>query len=1019
MQFKLCKIFILFLLSIILFNSEAFSQNSWEALLDSSDYHYDNDKQKSLKFLKESYNVLSKENNGVASQQEAVMLNNLGMLCWDVDDLGNSKKYLTKSTETWRTLGKTDNDDYENALINLANVSKILGDIVLSEKSYKELCNINARSKGETSTDYIKALQELGAMYEFFGELERAVQSFEQAHQVIEGNHATNALLNANSLSDLGRMYIKLGQPDKAFTFIQHSDDLYVKNSLTGNLEYLENLEHLGIVYEYLGKYGESERVLLKTLDLKKKRKGIDQGLVLETLNDLGILYIDLGNFDKAGIYLEEAFTLSKQIFGGRHPNYATAANNLAGYYNDKGDLDKAFALYKESAEIFKANYGEYYPKYATSLNNMGGIARVQKKYDEAKKYYEEAMRIDKVVLGEGHPDYATLLNNMAVLYSNTGDHVKAESLYLQALNLRKTSLGENHPSYARSLENLGLYYITHNDLKKSEQFFKEAIKIQVSQVAKIFPALSELEREVFYGTVREDVERFNTIALKLMKESPSIIGDLYDNQLATKSIIFYASDKVRKNVLASGDDQLIQDFILWKTLKSRLAKFYQVGSAKLKEMNISVEALENNINDLEKKLAYQSSYFQTADTKEYTWADIRRNLKEGEAAVEIVRFREFKSLYGEKDALVYGFSDHIQYAALIIKQDSYTNPELILLDNGNQLEKQYYSAFVNSLKFNVVDNETYAQFWAKIQDHLGGIKKIYFSPDGVYNKFNPEALYIPGQKKFLADLLDVNFVTSTKDVIEFSRNDKNPVKNVVLIGNPDYGTIPTALASNSKTSFVNMFEPLPGTMVEINTINEMMKEAGWNSKIDSDKAAKEEKVKALSSPKILHISTHGYFLDNPPFVSEGVKATAENPLFKSGLVLADANNFFVDYVNGKDADLDSEDGILTAYEAMNLTLDNTDLVVLSACETGLGEVMNGEGVYGLQRAFKVAGAKNLILSLNKVNDEVTKDLMIAFYKYYISSNNIRESFRKAQLDIRTKYNNPYFWGSFILIGKG
>jgi CHAT domain-containing protein/tetratricopeptide (TPR) repeat protein len=1018
MQFRLSSIlFFLFFLSLSIHSN--LSAQTWESLLDSSDYYFDTDQKRSLMYLQDAYNALSTQNAGKPNSQEAVLLNNLGMLYWDVDDLGNSKKYLLKSVETWRNLGQTSNEDYANALTNAANVSKILGDFGASERLYKELVEVIGTAKGNRSTDYIKSIQELGGFYEHIGELEMAAANFEKAHTLLEQNHSTVMFLMANSYSDLGRIYIKLGQPDKAFSFIQHSDELYEANSLTHKLEYLENLEHLGIVYEYLGKYGESERVLLKTLDLKKKREGIDEGLILETLNDLGILYIDLGNYEKAGGHLQEAFVLSKKIFGPRHPNYATAANNLASYYNDRGDLDKAFELFRESADIYKANYGEYYPKYATSLNNMAGIRRTQKKYDEAKKYYEDALRIDKVVLGENHPDYATLINNMAVLYSNTGDHQRAEALYLQALNLRKVSLGENHPSYARSLENLGLYYITHDQPKKSGEFFKEAIKIQVGQVAKIFPALSEIEREVFYNTVREDVERFNTIALKLMKESPAILGDLYDNQLATKSIIFYASDKVRKNVLASGDEQLIQDFILWKTLKARLAKFYQVGTAKLKEMNINIDELEVNINNLEKKLAYESSYFKSGEDKVYSWVDIRRNLKEGEAAVEIVRFREFKSLYGDDDNLIYGFSDHIQYAALIIKSDSYTNPELVLLNNGNQLEKQYYSAFFNSLKFGVTDNETYVQFWAKIQEHLGGVKKIYFSPDGVYNKFNPETLYIPDQKKYLADLLDVNFVTSTKDVVEFSRTEKNNEKTAVLIGNPDYGQIPSELATNSKTAFINMFQPLPGTMVEIHTIDDMLRDSGWNSKISTDRLASEERIKVLVSPKILHISTHGYFLENPPFISQNVNTTDTNPLFKSGLVLADANNFFVDYVTGKDADLESEDGILTAYEAMNLTLDNTDLVVLSACETGLGEVMNGEGVYGLQRALKVAGARNLILSLNKVDDQVTKDLMISFYKYYLSSGTIRESFRKAQMDVRSKYENPYFWGSFILIGKG
>lgn len=1014
------RLFIFNLVFIVFIPGLLYSQDSFEVLMDSSDFYYDTDKARSFDYLQQAYGLLQTENDGAPTAAEATLLNNLGLLAWDMKDISNAKKLFVQSYEVYNKIGETSSEEYLNAMINLANLSKSMGDFRLAKATYQEVSELTLKLYGEFSLGYIKSMHDLAAFHEDIGELETAASQFEMAHHLIETYHPDNAYEKANSLSDLGRVYIKMGQPDKALTFIEHSDKIYADNKLTDKIEYLENLEHMGIVFEYLGKYGESERVLLKTLDLKRKKRGIDPGLILETLNDLGILYIDLGNYEKAGQYLEEAYSLSSDIYGNQHPNYATAANNLASFYNQNNQLDRALELFRESSKIYKDNYGEFYPKYATTLNNMAGICRVQKKYEESKKLYQEALRIDKVVLGEDHPEYATLLNNMAVLYSNTGDHSNAELLYTKALQLRKNSLGVNHPSYARSLENMALYYISHDQPRKSEQFFKDAIKIQVGQVNKIFPALSEIEREVFYNTVREDVERFNTVALKLMIESPGIIGDLYDNQLSTKAIIFYASDKVRRNIYSSGDDALISNYVLWKTLKARLAKFYQVGSTKLKEMNIDITELETRINSLEKSLSYQSGDFQASEEKEYSWTDIRRNLKENEAAVEIIRFREFKSLYGDDDALVYGFSDHIQYLALIIKPDSYANPELVLLDNGNQLEKQYYSAFSNAQKFGVPDDESYEQFWRKIQDKLTGVKKVYFSPDGVYNKINPEALYIPKEKKYVADLLDVNFVTSTKDIVEFNNQVVNEQRRAVLFGNPEYGTVPTELASKrGEADFISMFQPLPGTMAEITNINTMLGASGWQTYVKTQKAAKEEDLKAVSSPRVLHISTHGYFLETPPFVSKDVNATASNPLFKSGLVLADANIFLKNQMQGNQTDLESDDGMLSAYEAMNLNLDQTDLVVLSACETGLGEIMNGEGVYGLQRAFKVAGAKNLILSLNKVDDEVTKDLMVLFYKYYLETDNIRDSFRKAQLDIRQKHDNPYYWGSFILVGKG
>jgi CHAT domain-containing protein len=229
------------------------------------------------------------------------------------------------------------------------------------------------------------------------------------------------------------------------------------------------------------------------------------------------------------------------------------------------------------------------------------------------------------------------------------------------------------------------------------------------------------------------------------------------------------------------------------------------------------------------------------------------------------------------------------------------------------------------------------------------------------------------------------------------------------MFGNP---TFYLTASTNKK------YPQLPGTEKEVDELQTLLKQKGWITDEYKDKAASEEEVKALSSPKILHLATHGFYTPTKDFdgldeLTESEANASENPLLKTGLLLTGAG----DLLNKTKYNYNMESGILTAYEAMSLNLDQTDLVVLSACETGLGEISNGEGVYGLQRAFLVAGAKVLIMSMFKVDDEATQKLILNFYRKWQTTNNMRQSFIDAKKELRVEYPDPIYWGAFMMIG--
>jgi CHAT domain-containing protein len=403
--------------------------------------------------------------------------------------------------------------------------------------------------------------------------------------------------------------------------------------------------------------------------------------------------------------------------------------------------------------------------------------------------------------------------------------------------------------------------------------------------------------------------------------------------------------------------------------------------------------------------------------------------LQPGEAAIEIIRFR---LRHGRK------LTDTIYYAALIITEQTTEYPDIVVLENGNDLENKCYNGYMKCMRSMLKDTNSFNDYWSKIYEKIKGFKKIYISLDGIYYKINPETFLMP-DGRYLKEVQEIFQVNSTKDLISgfFQKQQETNIYNSAeLFGNPTFD-LPLATLKekekkyemavatgeqNSQTESDRglLLKPLPGTEKEISDIENFLKNKKWEVKSYIKDEAIKAAIKSVHSPRVLHIATHGLFLsdvkkDSGLTYGLETKRIIENPLLRSGLFFAGAaNNKNNDefYPTGED------NGFLTAYEAMNLDLENTELVVLSACETGLGEIKNGEGVFGLRRAFQQAGAKTVIMTLWKVFDTPTQEMMTKFYANWVTGMTKREAFSKAQQDLRMKYKDPYYWGAFVMVGE-
>jgi CHAT domain-containing protein len=267
-------------------------------------------------------------------------------------------------------------------------------------------------------------------------------------------------------------------------------------------------------------------------------------------------------------------------------------------------------------------------------------------------------------------------------------------------------------------------------------------------------------------------------------------------------------------------------------------------------------------------------------------------------------------------------------------------------------------------------------------------LKRIYFSPDGIYNQINLNTLYDHQKKQYILDEVEIHPVVNTKQLVQ-SEPPKAKGGTAALFGRPAF----------SSSEFVD----LPGTEKEIDQIDKYLRQNNYQSRVYKQTEATEENLRNVDSPYILHLATHGFFENNAASSTSLIRI-----LLNSGIALSSIQQ-----------DKDRDDGILTAYEALNLNLDANELTVLSACETGLGEFYPGEGVYGLRLALTSAGARYVMMSLWKVDDHATQELMILFYKHWLKNHdNIRLAFQRAQQELRKKYPDPYYWGAFVLTGR-
>jgi len=623
-----------------------------------------------------------------------------------------------------------------------------------------------------------------------------------------------------------------------------------------------------------------------------------------------------------------------------------------------------------------------------------------------------------------GTQDYTEGFALMGILRHEQQRYQEALDWYAKAISRMGMRLTLQRPAIRM---NQGRVLFQLDDIEQSLTYLKPAIQDYLALIDKTFPSLSEYEKQLFFHQIRDDFNFFNYYGLmSYQKDSTTdLVADMYNYQLTTKALIMTSSKRIRALIQKSGDAVLQQKYAAWTQNRDYLANLH-LSDQELIKRGIKVDSIRTVTNQLEKELAIRSRAFEESlEGRRYTWRDVQVKLQENEAAIEIIRITHGKKVF---------------YIALIVTKDA-EKPRLVVLPNGNSLEGKFLKYYRTAIEFRIADRNSYQQFWLPIQqvlNQLGTINKVYLSPDGVYNQINLKGMLNPNTSKYLMDELKIQVITRTDELLSFQTKPIRSQGKALLLGKPTYQLDQLEEVKNADgrsfrgtrkiAALKNVaFDELPGTLVEVDSIEVLLAKNDWTVSKKVGKQALEGVLKAeVANFNIIHLATHGFFLgqqtpdtslipsEERAFMPIKERRTMNglDPMLQSGIILAGVNNYDENDVSAV------EDGILTAYEVLGMDLSNIDLVVLSACETGLGEVQSGEGVYGLQRATKVAGADAVMMSLWKVNDDATQALMRAFYEAWLQTGDKRAAFEIAQLKVRQQFPDPYYWAAFVMIGN-
>jgi CHAT domain-containing protein/tetratricopeptide (TPR) repeat protein len=989
----------------------------------------------------------------------ATSLNNLAGLLWAHGQYSAAEPLLRRSlTIREKTLGP-DHPDVATSLNNLAELLRKRAQYAEAEPLYRRAIAINEKTLGSGNPAITTSLNNLGGLLMDLGSYAEAERLYRRSLATNESTLGLDHPQVGVGLNNLAEALRKQGNYIAAKAIYRRSVAVYEKALGANHPDTATPLSNLAELLSDEGQYNAAELLMRRSLAIREKSLGPDHPDVATSLNNLAQLLRKRAQYAKAKTLYSRCLAIQEKALGPNHPFVATSLNNLGGLLEEQGQYAEAESLYRRSLSILEKAKGANHPDVATLLNNIAGALINQRSYAAAEHLYRRSLAIYENTFGANHPYVALSLNNLGALLGDQGQYERAEIAIRRSLTILEKAKGANHPDVATSLWRLAELLMAQDKYAGIELFYRRSRAIREKALGPDHPTVAVsldglaelLMRQEQYSSMLPHLHRSASIeSTWLLQELPLLPDQARPAQLqhlgSSWTLTFGVISNYPSIAKLALEMRLNRQGLL-PEIERRQALMLNasgVDHAKVEQLQVLTRQLssitlpsDRRAEVREQRNKLQSDIYRQIPELQIpliTTAEVAKALPADGALVEFQRYQPFDG--GKPKDQRWG---EAQYIALVLNPDASVTP--VQLGSAAAIDAKVHQA-LRATADGLSDADA---IWGELSDqvlkpllpHLTGSRQWFLSPDGELNRVPFAALPAPQQPGTrLAQIVQLRLLTTGRELVKLQQPTPTGSGSLV-VANPNYDRLDAKPAQKSKAAEMttvaqqrsaelgsNKWKQLPASEREGQKVAKLL-----STGLISGTSATTKALQRHQGPRVLHVATHGFFVaDQETKPTEPMRAIQEgspllhslrqeDPQLRSGLVFAGANQ----------PDLDpNDDGYLTAAEAVNLNLKGTELVVLSACSTGQGEVRTGEGVYGLQRSLTVAGARSTLLSLWKVDDAATAEFMSRFYQRLKAGEGrsdalaaVQEEFRsgKVQSANGVNWKEPYYWAAWQLVG--
>lgn len=907
-----------------------------------------------------------------------------------------------------------------------------------------------------------RQLTQQGDALQSRGEFREALEVLQRAHDMARSLFGEEHHNYGIALRRLAGVHRDLQEYGHAEPLYRRSLAIFEKLYGADHIEVAKALNNVGILHEELARYAQAEAVLLRAVEVAERLHEPADEILSVALYNLGNLYLSTGAYGRAEAIYRRCLGL---IEGAAKPDELALGNvlsNLAKAHEYRGDYETATPMLHRALNLVESQLGPDHPRVGAALNNLATMWMGRGDFDQAEPLFRRALIIQERALGGDSLDVAAILTNLGHVLHNKGRRLEARALHERSLAILDGQSGIDHAGRGIVLRHLGDLHRDDGDLVRAEQFYGQSLATlerfldpknpdvpdlltELAAIAwsqgRMHEALPLVERSAAVHehnlqlAMSAGDERQKRIYSDRLQSGTDVVlslhlhGALHDAaaaRLAATTVLRRkgrvleamtdALGLVRRRVTA-GDQALLDQLravhaeraqLMFSTLDAGQRAYkaaHQIQDARAHDAH-----LDRQQRELEARISARGAELGAAG-RPVELNDVLAALPTDAALVEWIAYRPFDPREGHAGKRL----GALRYAAYVMRRHG----EVRGVDLGEaRVIDELAARFRHSLSdptrtdTKVLARQLGAMLLDPMSTELRGVRRLLLSPDGALNLVPFAALRDPRQRTLLERHV-LSYLNSGRELLR--PRPKEPGTGPLLLAAPDFDAVPSPpspradlrISNASRTRAMRNaaipwpFAPLPATQDEARAIQRLVPGMTVRTGAAANKAA----LHGARGPAIVHIATHGFFVDGRAEVGP-----PEIALLRSGLALAGAN---------QPEDL-AEDGILTALEVASLDLWGTQLVVLSACDTGVGSIHAGEGVYSLRRALSLAGSQSQVVSLWKVDDQATRELMTHYYRRLVRGEDRVEALRRIQLALMRRpapFDHPYYWASFVIAG--